>query len=135
MRVMSRLFIWFFSLTFSFRVSCFSDNFHFCVIRKSAFKLFHPSKLLSTRNSWRCKTKSEKVRIFVKIMNTSTPIKRIRFRGDSFQSESEQLLENEFFDEVHSTKNGEIPRSKGLFIFEFYKNYTQSNSFSISLIY
>jgi hypothetical protein len=48
-------------------------------------------------------------------MNTSTPVKRIRFRGDSFQSESESLLDNDYSDEVHSTKNGDISRNKGLF--------------------
>lgn len=49
-------------------------------------------------------------------LNTSTPIKRIRFRGDSFQ-ETEPLLDNDYCDEPYSTKNGELPkeREKGLF--------------------
>jgi hypothetical protein len=47
-------------------------------------------------------------------LNTSTPIKRIRFRGDSFQ-ETEPLLDNDHCDEPHSTKNGELPKERGLF--------------------
>lgn len=53
------------------------------------------------------------------MLNSSTPIKRIRFRGDSFQSENEPLLDPEYYDEVQSTKNGEIPRERGLFTFKF----------------
>lgn len=48
-------------------------------------------------------------------LNTSTPIKRIRFRGDSFQADSEPLLDNDFCDEPNSTKNGELPKERGLF--------------------
>ncbi|KAG5682386.1 hypothetical protein PVAND_011739 [Polypedilum vanderplanki] len=45
-------------------------------------------------------------------MNTSTPIKRIRFRGDSVQNENEPLINNDFCEEVSSTKKGEIPKLK-----------------------
>lgn len=48
-------------------------------------------------------------------LNTSTPIKRIRFRGDSFQADNEPLLDGDFCDEPISTKNGELPKEKGLF--------------------
>lgn len=48
-------------------------------------------------------------------LNTSTPIKRIRFRGDSFQADNEPLLDNDFCDEPSSTKNGDLPKERGLF--------------------
>jgi hypothetical protein len=48
-------------------------------------------------------------------LNTSTPIKRLRFRGDSFQAENEPLIDHSFNDEPVSTKNGDLPREKGLF--------------------
>ena len=48
-------------------------------------------------------------------LNTSTPIKRIRFRGDSFQADNEPLLDNDSCDEPSSTKNGDLPKERGLF--------------------
>ena len=53
-----------------------------------------------------------KQQIVIMNLNTSTPIKRLRFRGDSTQ-ESDPLLENsEIFDSP--SKNGEIPKERGL---------------------
>lgn len=74
-------------------------------------------------------------------MNTSTPIKRIRFRGDSFQGEIEPLLDNEHSDEIYNTKNGENSIENGLFTY-FYllnflktrKNDTQSNNLFVKYI-
>jgi hypothetical protein len=51
---------------------------------------------------------------------SSTPVKRIRFRGDSFQSEIEPLLENDNSDEFASSRNGEMPKERGLFT-SFYR--------------
>jgi hypothetical protein len=51
-------------------------------------------------------------------MNTSTPIKRIRFRADStFQDDHEPLLDNDH-DEY---KNGEIPKRKKILKYLFIK--------------
>lgn len=69
-------------------------------------------------------------------MNTSTPIKRIRFRGDSFQ-ETEPLLDNDYCDEPHSTKNGEMPKEReyrGLFTVQFALSDTSINCFKRLLI-
>ncbi|CRK99214.1 CLUMA_CG012486, isoform B [Clunio marinus] len=41
---------------------------------------------------------------------SSTPVKRIRFRGDSFQAENEFLLDNDNTEDFHTFKNGEIPK-------------------------
>lgn len=46
-------------------------------------------------------------------LNTSTPIKRLRFRNDSAQENEPLLLENEFCD-VYSTKNGDLTKERGL---------------------
>lgn len=54
---------------------------------------------------------------FKEVNFNSTPMKRIRFRGDLLQTENELLIDNETSDEVHSSKNGEIPRPRGLFTF------------------
>ncbi|CAG9804507.1 unnamed protein product [Chironomus riparius] len=44
-------------------------------------------------------------------MDSSTPIKRIRFRTDSLQ-DSEPSFDNDFYDEPFSTKNTEIPKER-----------------------
>lgn len=54
---------------------------------------------------------------FKEINFNSTPVKRIRFRGDSFQTENDPLIENDDSDEGFSSKNGEISRERGLFTF------------------
>lgn len=56
---------------------------------------------------------------FKEINFSSTPVKKIRFRGDSFQTETDSLLDNDYSDEVHSLRNAEIPKGKGLFTFLF----------------
>lgn len=48
---------------------------------------------------------------------SSTPVKRIRFRGDSFKAETEPLLENDNSDDFNSARNGEILKERGLFTF------------------
>lgn len=54
---------------------------------------------------------------FKEVNFSSTPIKRIRFRGDSFQTENDPLIDVDNSDEVHSSRNGDIPRERGLFTF------------------
>jgi hypothetical protein len=49
-------------------------------------------------------------------MESSTPIKRIRFRGDSLQ-DSDPSFDNDFCDEPLIPKYGEIPRERGKFTF------------------
>lgn len=49
-------------------------------------------------------------------MDTSTPIKRIRFRTDSLQ-DSEPSFDYDVCDEPFNPKNGEIPREKGKFAY------------------
>jgi len=46
------------------------------------------------------------------MLDSSTPIKRIRFRGDSLQ-DSEPSFDNESCDEPFIPKYGEIPRERG----------------------
>lgn len=60
-------------------------------------------------------------------LNTSTPIKRIRFRGDSFQ-ETEPLLDNDYCDESHITKSGEMPKEKGDCLQYFFKLHIRDTS-------
>lgn len=69
------------------------------------------------------------------MLDSSTPIKRIRFRGDSLQ-DSEQSFDNDSCDEPFIPKYGEIPRERGKFpkpaihcsfISQTINNYTQSN--------
>lgn len=57
---------------------------------------------------------------FKEINFSSTPVKRIRFRGDSFQTENDLLMDNDNNDDVHSARNGEIPRERGLLTFFFH---------------
>lgn len=54
---------------------------------------------------------------FKEINFNSTPVKRIRFRGDTFQTETDPLIENDDGNDVYSFKNCEIPRERGLFTF------------------
>lgn len=56
---------------------------------------------------------------FKEINFTSSPVKRIRFRGDTFQTETDPLIENDDGDDVYSYKNCDIPRERGLFTFFF----------------
>lgn len=66
-------------------------------------------------------------------LNTSTPIKRIRFRGDSFQAENEPLLDNDFCDEPSCTKNGDLPKERSLFTINRFRHVNNSN-FYLQLI-
>jgi transmembrane anterior posterior transformation protein 1 len=60
---------------------------------------------------------------------SSTPVKRkIRFRGDSFQTESEPLIENDNSDEYNSSRNSENPRERSLFTFSPSKKTRHHNS-------
>lgn len=54
---------------------------------------------------------------FKEINFNSSPVKRIRFRGDSFQTENEPLIDNEMSEESTGLRNGEIPRERGLFTY------------------
>lgn len=54
---------------------------------------------------------------FKEISFSSTPVKRIRFRGDSFQTENDPLLDNDDSEDTSGVRNGEIPRQRGLFTF------------------
>lgn len=49
-------------------------------------------------------------------LNTSTPIKRIRFRGDSFQETEPLLQDNDNCEEPSSTKIPDLPKERGLFM-------------------
>lgn len=48
----------------------------------------------------------------------STPVKRIRFRGDSLQSDGEPLLPTDFDDDTTFKRNGDAPK-EGLFTIFF----------------
>ena len=50
---------------------------------------------------------------------SSTPVRRIRFRGDAFQSDNEPLLENDNNDDYNNSKSSEPTRERGLFTFLF----------------
>lgn len=65
---------------------------------------------------------------FKEVSFSSTPVKRIRFRGDSFQTETDPLIENDTSDDAYSGKNGEIPRERGLFTFFFYFPYQKRHA-------
>lgn len=49
----------------------------------------------------------------------STPVKRIRFRGDSLQSDGEPLLPTDFDDDTTFKRNGDAPK-EGLFTIFLY---------------
>ena len=48
---------------------------------------------------------------------SSTPVRRIRFRGDVFQNDNEPLLENDSNDDHNNSRNNEPMRERGLFTF------------------
>lgn len=49
--------------------------------------------------------------------HSSTPVKRIRFRGDSFQADADLLLDHDASDDLFQARNAEIQRERGLFTY------------------
>ena len=63
---------------------------------------------------------------FKEINFNPSPVKRIRFRGDPLQVETEPLIDNDVFEDASGLRNGEAPRERGLFTFFLSLNDTQS---------